>query len=95
MEKVVSRTISGDSFSDGVPRITTDGFEFYSNIVRHVMGAACQYGQVIKTRRNDRVVRVERWVRIGASWGWKQAWRNSQDSTLTIRPSNKGIPLAA
>ena len=95
MGKVVSQTISENGFSDGVPLITTDGFEFYNNIVRHVFGAACQFGQVIKTRRNDRVVRVERWVRIGASWGWKQAWRNSKDSTLTIRPNNKGIPLAA
>jgi hypothetical protein len=37
------------------------------------------YGQVIKTRRNDRVVKVERRAAIGAG-GLKQALRNSEDS---------------
>lgn len=39
------------------PLIATDGFEFYEKVVRQVFGPACLYGQVIKTRRNDRVVR--------------------------------------
>ncbi len=66
---------------EGIPRITTDGFEFYNNVVRRVFGAACLYGQVIKTRRNDRVIKVEQRFRIGAAWRWEQAWRNSEDST--------------
>ena len=63
------------------PLIATDGFEFYEKVVRRVFGPACLYGQVIKTRRNDRVVRVERRTRIGAAWRWEQASRDSEDST--------------
>jgi transposase-like protein/IS1 family transposase len=62
------------------PLIATDGFEFYERVVRRVFGPACLYGQVIKTRRNDRVVRVERRTRIGAAWRWEQALSDSEDS---------------
>ena len=48
--------------------------------MRRVFGSACLYGQVIKTRRNDRVVRVERKTRIGAAWRWEQALADSEDS---------------
>ena len=53
--------------------ITTDGFEFYKKVVGRVFGPACLYGQVIKTRRNDRVVKVERRKVIGGAWRWEQA----------------------
>ena len=49
------------------PLIATDGFEFYEKVVRRVFGPACLYGQVIKMRRNDRVIRVDRRTRIGAA----------------------------
>jgi IS1 family transposase len=62
------------------PLIATDGFEFYEKVVRRVFGPACLYGQVIKTRRNDRVVRVERRTKIGAAWRWEQVLRESEDS---------------
>jgi IS1 family transposase len=62
------------------PLIATDGFEFYEKVVRRVFGPACLYGQVIKTRRNDRVVRVERRTRSGAAWRWEQALSDSEDS---------------
>jgi len=65
---------------NGASLIATDGFKFYRGVVRRVFGGACLYGQVIKTRRNDRVIRVERRVRTGAAWKWEQAWRNSEDS---------------
>ena len=32
-----------------------------------LLGSACVYGQVLKTRRNNRVVRVERRVTIGTA----------------------------
>ena len=44
------------------------------------MGPACVYGQVIKTRRNNRVVRVERRVRIGTATRLKDALLESEDS---------------
>ena len=63
------------------PLIATDGFGFYERVVRHVFGSACLYGQVIKTRRKDHVVRVERRELLGAAWRWEQALRDSEDST--------------
>ena len=65
--------------SPSYPLITTDGFKFYERVIGRVFGPACVYGQVIKTRRNDRVVRVERRAVIGAG-RLKQALRNSEDS---------------
>jgi IS1 family transposase len=62
-----------------IPLITTDGFKFYERVIGRVFGTACVYGQVIKTRRNDRVVKVARRAVIGAG-GLKQALRNSEDS---------------
>jgi IS1 family transposase len=62
-----------------IPLITTDGFKFYERVLGRVFGPACVYGQVIKTRRNDRVVRVERRAVIGAG-RLEQALRNSEDS---------------
>jgi len=61
------------------PLITTDGFKFYERVIGRVIGPACVYGQVIKTRRNDRVVGVERRAVIGAG-RLKHALRNSEDS---------------
>jgi IS1 family transposase len=43
-----------------VPLNATDGFKFYQRVIGRVFGPACLYGQVIKTRSNHRVVRVER-----------------------------------
>ncbi len=45
--------------------ITSDGFEYYERVVRKLVGVAAIYGQVIKTRRNNRVIRVERSLRLG------------------------------
>jgi hypothetical protein len=42
-----------------------DGFEFYEKVIGQVFGPACVYGQVIKTRRNHRIVKVERRAVIG------------------------------
>jgi transposase-like protein/IS1 family transposase len=62
-----------------IPLITTDGFKFYERVIGRVFGPACVYGQVIKTRRNDRVVKVERRAVIGAG-RLPQALRASEDS---------------
>jgi hypothetical protein len=54
-----------------VPLITTDGFKFYERVIGRVFGPACVYGQVMKTRRNDHVVKVEGRAVIGEG-GLKQ-----------------------
>jgi transposase-like protein/IS1 family transposase len=75
------RDISSRSNLERVPLIATDGFAFYAKVIRRVFGTACLYGQVIKTRRNDRVIKVERRVVIGAAWRFEQALRDSEDSS--------------
>ena len=82
----------------GLPLIVTDGFDFYEKVVRRVFGQAALYAQVLKTRRNDRLVKVERRAVHGAAWRFDEALRNSEDSSalntsfierlnLTIRQS--------
>jgi len=64
-----------------VPLITTDGFAFYTKVIRRVFGPACLYGQVIKTRRNDRIVMVNRRAVNGADWRLKKVLNDSEDSS--------------
>ncbi len=64
----------------GAPLIATDGFECYVGAIRGLFGSACVYGQVMKTRRNNRVVRVERRVKIGTANHLKTALLESEDS---------------
>ena len=69
--------MTGGSF----PLIVTDGFEYYAKVVRRVFGWACLYAQVLKTRRNDRIVKVERKPLIGAEWRFEDALSESEDSS--------------
>ena len=63
------------------PLIVTDGFEYYEKVVQRLFGICCIYAQVLKTRRNDRVVRVERRHAIGARWRLEEALLESEDSS--------------
>ena len=80
----------------GVPLIATEGFEYYGGVSERLFGSAGVSGHVLKTRRNDRVVRAERRRRIGTAGRLKAALWESEDSetlntsfverlTLTIR----------
>jgi transposase-like protein/IS1 family transposase len=80
------RDISSRSKVERVPLITTDGFPFYAKVIRRIFGPACLYGRVIKTRRNDRIIKVERRELIGAAWRFEQALRDSEDSSK-LNPS--------
>ena len=53
------RDISSRSNLERVPLIATDGFAFYAKVLRRVLGPACLYDHVIKTRRNDRVIKID------------------------------------
>ena len=64
----------------GFPLIATDGFEDDGGVSERLFGSACVYGLVLKTRRNDRVVRVERHRRIGTAGRLKAALCESEDS---------------
>jgi len=62
------------------PLIVTDGFEFYGRVIREVIGRNCLYAQVIKTRRNNRVIKVERREEIGSEVEFEKALLESEDS---------------
>jgi hypothetical protein len=63
-----------------IPLVVTDGFGFYEKVVRRVIGLRCLYGQVIKTRRNDCIVKVERRAVLGDRWRLEEALQDSEDS---------------
>ena len=78
----------------GFPLIATDGFDYYFGAIVRLVGSACVYGQVLKTRRTDRVVWVERRVKIGTASRLKDALLGSEDSDTVntsfverVRPS--------
>ena len=48
--------------------------------VRELFGSACIYGQVIKTRRKNRVIKVERRAVIGNAYRVDKALEESEDS---------------
>ena len=79
--RALLRDVRNRSHADGFPLIVTDGFEFYERVVGEVFGPACLHGQVIKTRRNDRVIKVERELIRGAPWRLEQALADSEDSS--------------
>lgn len=75
------RDIEARANDQDIPLITTDGFEFYERVIGQVFGPACIYGQVIKTRRNNRVVKVERRAVIGTEGRFEERLQRSEDSS--------------
>ena len=67
------RNVSSRMTLQQLPLIVTDGFGFYEKVIGRVFGPVCLYGQVIKTRRNDRIVKVERRAVLGDGWRLEQA----------------------
>ncbi len=63
------------------PLITTDGFKYYARVIRQIFGFGCVYGVVMKTRRKDRVVKVDRYRAIGSRWQLEEALDRSEDSS--------------
>jgi IS1 family transposase len=74
------RNVSSRMNLEQIPLVVTDGFGFYEKVVRRLFGSACLYGRVIKTRRNDRIVKVERRAVLGDRWRLEQALHDSEDS---------------
>lgn len=81
------------------PLITTDGFRLYARVIKRLFGCSCVYGQVIKIRRKDKVIRVDRKLIIGSQQRLDNALERSEDSStlntsfvkrhnLTIRRGN-------
>ncbi len=65
---------------------TTDGFEPYSWATRNFLSPICLYAQVIKKRRKNRVINVERRMIFGTKSKMEQLLFESEDS-FTINTS--------
>ena len=63
------------------PLIVTDGYTPYESVTREVYGSSLLYGQVLKTRKKDRIIKVERRQVIGSSVAFQKALRESEDSS--------------
>ncbi len=79
IRRLLAKVLAGADF-EGPPLITTDGFAPYRWAIRKLFGPACIYGQVIKTRRKDRIVRVDRKLLIGSQEMLTEALARSEDS---------------
>ncbi len=79
-----TRKLFRDVISRGIlidkPLITTDGFAPYESVILYTFGLDCVYGQVIKTRRKNRVVQIDRRLVIGDQEQLKLALARSEDS---------------
>ena len=60
---------------------TTDGFEMYEWAVKRLLTGVCIYGQAIKKRRENRVVRVNRRLLLGTQAQLEEAVFESEDSS--------------
>ena len=60
---------------------TTDGFEMYEWVAKRLLLGVCIYGQVIKKRRENRVVRVNRRLLLGTQAQLEEALFQSEDSS--------------
>lgn len=78
--RLLFRQACQNAWSDGRILITTDGFHPYEWVLTRMFGAACFYGQVIKTWKKNRVTKVEQEVVIGEPWQIKAALERSEDS---------------
>ena len=65
---------------------TTDGFDPYSWVTRNFLSPICLYAQVIKKRRKNRVINVERRMIFGTKSKMEQLLFESEDSS-TINTS--------
>jgi len=65
---------------------TPDGFEPYSWATKNLLNSICLYAQVIKKRRKNRVINVERRLIIGTRQKMEQLLFESEDSS-TINTS--------
>ena len=79
VRRVMADTSRRGRFED-FPLTTTDGYSCYTSAIGRIFVRACVYGQVIKTRRNDRVIRVDRRLAIGSPRTLEDALERSEDS---------------
>jgi len=75
------RHVAHKAHFNGPPFITTDGFPYYGAVIHRLFGPACVYGQVMKTWRNNRGIKVERNLLVGSDEQLDDALLRSEDSS--------------
>jgi len=75
------RHVAHSARFNGLPFITTDGFQYYHRVVHRFFHGACIYGQVMKTWRNNRVIKVEQRLLVGSDGQLDHALFRSEDSS--------------
>ncbi len=76
--KVIGEALNRGTVGDRL-LVTTDGFRCYPNVSWRLLGPRCIHGLVIKSRRNDRVVKVKRRLAVGTGASLKAALSGSED----------------
>ena len=79
IRRIVEETSRRSRF-ERIPLITTDGYYYYRAVIGRLFKHACVYGQVVKTRRRNRVTSVDRRLVIGSEWQLQEALLRSEDS---------------
>lgn len=77
----VMREVAGRGRPGASPLVATDGYRYYKPAVRSAFGRGCAFGQVIKSRRKDRVVQVERRIPLCTRRKLENAIEQSEDSS--------------
>ena len=77
----VIRDLAARCLPGAVPLIATDGYIYYKPAIKQSFGGFCFFGQVIKTRKKDRVVKVERRYVSCTKAEMESALERSEDST--------------
>jgi IS1 family transposase len=85
VKRAINEAVSNGRFTHRF-LFTTDGYEPYAWAAKSVLGISCIYAQVIKKRRNNRVVRVNRNLIAGTNNQLERALFESEDSS-TINTS--------
>ena len=80
IKRVILNTLQRGCVEHRFP-FTTDGFEMYEWAAKRLLPGICIYGQVIKKRRENRVVRVDRRLLLGTQAELEEALFYSEDST--------------
>jgi IS1 family transposase len=79
-----------------IPLVVTDGFGFYEKVIGRVFGSGCLYGQVIKTRRNDRVgegrAKNRAWRQVAIGTGAEGLGGLSEAKQLVCRTAESDDP---
>ena len=74
------RETANNGIYDPRSLITTDGFQYYTPVIRRIFGLTCIYGQVMKQWRRNRVSRVGRKLITGSEAQLDEALYRSEDS---------------